>query len=199
MRITPSVKATFFQFAADEVERLLAKGKISRASLAEYLQPSDFHYLNKRLALSSWVPIATHARVIEVLIAFEGGGEPQEYLRCIGAYAAPLVRKMGVYQQLEASSAKWGPGGVGRIFATVGAVAYNFSRWSYEEGPDSQPGRIVVDEARDFPECFRFTSEGFLGVMWKSALDRHDIAVRSERVTRDRITFQVVGLKPEED
>jgi len=193
LRTIPSVKAAFFQLAADEVARLLESGRLARAALDEYLQPQDWQYLGKRHALTSWIPVATQARLIEVLVALEGGGNPQEYLRCLGACAAVDLRKAGVYQQFEAKSAKWGSG-VGRIFATFGAVAYNFSRWSYEEGSAEAHGRILVDEARDFPECLRFTSEGFITYLWQNALDRKGVAIRSERVTRDRIVFTLLEL-----
>jgi hypothetical protein len=195
MRTVPSVKATFFQFAADEVERLLRAGRVTRASLEKQLEPGDFLYLGKRLAVSSWVPIASHARLIEVLVRVEGSGDPQEFLRCMGTFVAPIVHKMGLYQQMQASEAKYGSG-LGRIFASIGAVVYNFTRWSFEDHDELLETRMLVDEARDFPECIRFTSEGFLTYMWKTALDRRDLVVRSERVTRDRILF---SLRERED
>jgi hypothetical protein len=194
LRTVPSVKATFFQLAADEVARLLEAGRLTRAALGEHLQPQDWQYLGKQHALTTWIPIATHARLIEVLVAIEGGGDPRQYLQCIGACAALTLRQSGVYQQFEAKSARWGSS-IGRIFATFGAVAYNFTRWSYEEGPDGSQGRILMDEARDFPECLRFTSEGFITYLWQNALDRKDIGVRSERVTRDRIVFTLLELE----
>src|SRR5262249_27450801 len=129
-----------------------------------------------------------HARLMEVLVAVEGGGNPRQYLQCVGGCAALALRQSGVYQQFEAKSERWGSG-IGRIFATFGAVAYNFTRWSYEGGSDGSHGRILIDEARDFPECLRFTSEGFITYLWQNALGRKDIAAQSERVTRDRIVF----------
>jgi hypothetical protein len=195
LRTVPSVKAAFFQLAADEVARLLEAGRLTRASLGEFLQPLDWQHLGKQLALTSWVPIATHARLMEVLVAIEGGGNPRQYLQCVGACAALTLRQSGVYQQFEAKSARWGSG-IGRIFATFGAVAYNFTRWSYEAGPGDAHGRILIDEAREFPECLRFTSEGFLGYLWQNALERKDLAVRSARVTRDRVAFTLQELEP---
>jgi hypothetical protein len=188
VRTVPSVKAAFFQLAADEVSRLLEAGSLTRAALREFLETPDWEYLGKQHALTTWIPIATHARLMEVLVAQEGGGDPRRYLQGVGACAAPILRQTGVYQQFEAKSARWGSG-VGRIFATFGAVAYNFTRWSFEDGPDELSGRILVDEARDFPECLRFTSEGFITYLWQNALDRKDLEVQSERVTRDRIVF----------
>ncbi|HTO55570.1 MAG TPA: hypothetical protein VMR50_19465 [Myxococcota bacterium] len=199
MRTVPSVKATFFQFAADEVERLLRANRVTRASLEQFLEPGDFLYLGKRLAVTSWVPIAAHARLVDVIVSVEAPGNREDFLRCMGAFAAPLVRKLGFYQQLQASSAKYGPSGVGRIFASIGTVVYNFSRWSFEDHDDVTQARMVVDEAREFPDCFRFTSEGFLGYFWKLALDRHDVSVRSERVARERIVFMVREHEGEKD
>jgi hypothetical protein len=194
LRTVPSVKAAFFQLAADEVARLLDAGRLSRAALGEHLQPDDWQFLGKQHALTTWIPIATHARLMEVLVAVEGAGNPRQYLQCIGACAALTLRQSGVYQQFEAKSARWGSG-IGRIFATFGAVAYNFTRWCYEGGAVEWQGRIFVEEARDFPECFRFTSEGFLAYLWQNALDRKDIGVQSERVTRDRIVFTLAELE----
>jgi hypothetical protein len=190
----PSVKAAFFQLAADEVARLLGAGRLTRAALGDFVRPQDWQYLGKQHALTTWIPIETHARLMEVLVALEGGGDPRQYLQCVGACAALSLRQSGMYQQFEAKSARWGSG-VGRIFATFGAVAYNFTRWSYEEGPGGSHGRILVDEARDFPECLRFSSEGFIAYLWQNALDRKDIGVQSARVTRDRIVFTLVELE----
>ena len=190
MSSTPSIKATGFQSAADDIERLVAAGRLSRAELAARLPQDDFAFLHKVLAASSWVPIATYVRVGAILLELEGGGDPQGYFRVRGLRAAARLHKAGLYRQFDASVETWGKR-AGTLATTIAAVLYNFTRWSFEARADRQGFEISVDDARDFPEYLRFVGEGMIEYMSSQLSEGRKARVSSERVGPDRIVYVV--------
>ncbi len=188
MPAVPSIKATLFQFAADDVARLLASGRLTRVELERRLAKEDLPYLGKQLAVTSWVPIATYVRVSTIAIELECPGSREEYLREAGLRAAAKLHKMGLYMQFEVSADRWGPS-VGRILVTLAAVSYNFTHWTFEEGDDDVPFRIIIERARDFPEMLRIANEGFITYLARNVLRQPKATVTSERVSNNRIIF----------
>src|SRR4030095_6953522 len=100
------------------------------------LERGDLQYLAKQLAPSSWVPVATYARVLALLLAGEGGTDVPGYRRGRGQRGAERMHKMGVYGQFEATVETWGHK-VGTITATMGAVIYNFTKLIYKTVHDN--------------------------------------------------------------
>ena len=188
----PSIKATGFQGAADDLARLVARQGISRAELAARLDPSDFAYLDKQLAASSWVPIATYVRVAEILVELEGRGDAPAYFRARGRKAAERLHKAGVYKQFDASVETWGKR-AGAISTTMGAVLYNFTKWSFEALPERGGFQIRIDGARAFPDVLRWVGEGFIEYTSRhqSANKKLKIEVSSARPAPDRIVYTV--------
>jgi hypothetical protein len=186
--LVPSIKATLFQFASDDIAKLLESGRLTRGEIERRLPREDLAYLGKQLAASSWVPMATYERVSLIAIDLECGGERDGYLRKAGLRAAARLHKLGLYNQFEASSEKWGLA-VGRILVTLATVSYNFMRWRFEEGDEHAPFRVILDEARDFPEILRVANEGFIAYFARHVLALPKAEVTSERVTPDRIVY----------
>jgi hypothetical protein len=184
----PSIKATLFQFASDDIAKLLDSRRLTRAELERRLPPEDLEYLGKQLAASGWVPMSTYARVSTIAIDLECGGDREAYLRQAGLRAAARLHKIGLYQQFEASSEKWGLA-VGKILVTLANVSYNFMRWSFEEGDGPVAFRVVIDDARHFPEILRIANEGFIAYFPPNVLGLPKTDVTSERVTPDRIVY----------
>jgi hypothetical protein len=184
----PSIKATGFQSAADDLAKLVTAGRLSQQDLEARLGSDDLAYLGKQLAASSWVPMATYMRALEVLIALEAGRDVQQYLRERGRRAAERLHRMGLYGQFEASVETWGHR-VGTITATMGAVLYNFTRWSFESDADSAAFRTIVDDARDYPEYLLAVGEGFIQYLAQHLLTGKKVEVSGVRVSADRIVF----------
>jgi hypothetical protein len=184
----PSIKATGFQSAADDLAKLVTAGRLSQQDLEARLGSDDLAYLGKQLAASSWVPMATYMRALEVLIALEAGRDVQQYLRERGRRAAERLHRMGLYGQFEASVETWGHR-VGTITATMGAVLYNFTRWSFESDADSGAFRTIVDDARDYPEYLLAVGEGFIQYLAQHLLTGKKVEVSGVRVSADRIVF----------
>jgi hypothetical protein len=185
----PSIKATGFQSAADDLERLIARGRMLRADAEAQLEADDLTYLGKRLAASSWVPVATYMRVLELLIALEGGRDVQAYLRERGMRAAERLHKMGLYGQFEATIETWGHR-VGTITATMGAVLYNFSRWTFETDVESQTFQTTVDDATHYPDPLIGVGEGFILYLATNLLPGRKVEVVGKRTKPDQIIFR---------
>jgi hypothetical protein len=185
----PSIKATGFQSAADDLIRLIDAGRVSRAEVEARLRADDLRYLDKQLAATTWVPIDIYARVVEILIEIEANGPREVYLHGRGIRSAQRLHKAGLYRQFEASTEVWG-NRVGKIVTTMAAVLYNFTKWTFEAGSGGiGVWQITVDEARDFPEVARFTTQGFIEYTSRAVSSGNEV-VRSERATPGRIVYR---------
>jgi hypothetical protein len=183
----PSVKATAFQSMVDDVNRLVSAGAISRAELERRLPPSDRPYFAKQLAPSSWVPIATSTRVLQLLFEIEGGGDAERYMRERGRLSAERIHQMGLYPQFDAVTGS-SIERAGKTAVTLCAVILNFTRWTFENG-EGGSFRIVVDDARELPEFNRLTGEGFVEQLVSNMPGARKMQLRSERVSPDRIVY----------
>src|SRR4030095_16103799 len=133
------------------------------------LERGDLQYLAKQLAPSSWVPVATYARVLALLLAGEGGTDVPGYRRGRGQRGAERMHKMGLYGQFEATVETWGHK-VGTITATMGAVIYNFTKWSFETDSDNGTFQTTVDDARNYPDALLAVGEGFIQYLAENLL-----------------------------
>ena len=186
--VLPSIKATGFQSAADDLNRLIETGKISREEVEARVQTGDLRYLDKQLAATTWVPIDTYRRVVEILIEIEANGPPEVYLHNRGVRAAQRLHKAGLYRQFEASSETWG-NRVGKIATTMAAVLYNFTKWSFELGSGRGIFTITVDEAAEFPDVARYTAQGYIEYTSRVVSGGNE-RVTSERPSPARILFK---------
>jgi len=189
LAVVPSIKATGFQSAADDLAKLIGAGRLSRPEVEKHLDPADLKYLDKQLAASSWVPVATYARVLDLLISVEAGDDVEAYLRARGKRGAARLHKMGLYGQFEATVETWGTK-VGTITATMGAVLYNFTKWSFEADPETGAFETTLAEAADYPDVLRAVGEGFIEYLAENLLPERKIEVTSERVSPDKIVFR---------
>ena len=166
----------------------MESGRLPRAELAARLERDDLRFLDKQLAASTWVPIATYRRVVELLIELEAEGAPEPYLHGRGVRSAERLHKIGLYRQFEASSDTWGAR-VGKIATTMAAVIYNFTSWTFEIGSGTATSGSWSDEAGDFPEIARYTTQGFIEYTSK-VVSGGDVRVTSERPTPGRVVFK---------
>lgn len=186
MSRVPSVKATAFQSMVDDVNRLVSAGKISRAELERRLDPSDLPYFAKQLSPSSWVPIATSTRVLQLLFEIDGGSDAESYMRERGRLSAERIHQMGLYPQFDTVTGS-SIERAGKTAVTLCAVILNFTRWTFENGDGGF--RIVVDDAREMPEFNRLTGEGFIEQLVSNMPGARKMKLKSERVTPDRIVY----------
>jgi hypothetical protein len=185
----PSIKATGFQSAADDIAKLLKENRLARAELDRRLPASDLQFLGKQLAASSWVPLDTYIRVLEILIEKEAAGMPvEDYLRERGRRAGARLHKLGIYGQFNASVHTYGER-VGTITSSMSAVLHNFSRWSYQSS-GAFHFELIVEDAVDYPDYLRYVTEGFTEYLGENLPGGQKIRIRSERVSPDKIVFK---------
>jgi hypothetical protein len=182
----PSIKGTAFESAFDDIHRLLAEGRLSREELEAALTGEDLSLLEEKVSPSTWYPIASYARLIEVLVQKEAMGRSESYLLERGAKAAERLSQSGIYQQLHLSSERIGVR-VGHMITSVAGAIYNFTRWHFEaHGP--REFTIRVEEASEFPDVSRFTTQGFIERVSTHA-SGEPMRVVSERPSPDRILY----------
>ena len=186
----PSIKATLFQTNADELGSLIASGRISNAQIAQRLDSEDLKYFGKQLAASSWVPISTSTKILELLFELSGEADVCEFMRGRGRRGAERLRRTGIYSQLRDQPANEVAKHGARIAVSISSLMLNFTRWTPEEGEDVLL-RIVVDDAAHFPDLNRFAAEGFIEHVVEGSPGNPKVAVSSKRVAPDRIVFVV--------
>jgi hypothetical protein len=184
--MTPSIKGTAFQSVVDDVQRLLAERRLSREQLEASLTAEDLRSLDAKISPASWYPIASYARLVELLAEKEAGGHTEAYLVGRGVRSAQRLSAAGIYPQLDASAERMGAR-VGTVVVTLARVIYNFTRWHYEADP-SGDFRIRVEEATAFPDAARFATQGFIQQVATQTAGR-PLRVTSERPSPDVVLY----------
>jgi len=186
----PSIKGTGFLSAHADVNALLARRAITRDELEVALDAEDLRLLEEKVQPSAWYPIASYHRLLHVLCDKEAKGDVQAYLIARGERAGERIAATGIYQQLDTNPERLGMR-TGRIVITVAGMIYNFTSWHFErEGATAGHFSIRVEEATDFPEPARFTTQGFIQYASTCIVGRPMIA-NSERPLPSRILFHV--------
>jgi hypothetical protein len=198
----PSIKGSVFTAVVEDVNKLVADGRVSAAELDRWLEPGDRALLEARILVSSWYGIDAYARMNRLLCDVEGSGS-HEYLREKGRETARRLLRAGLYAQLEylkrvevvtADGAEHRFAAFGRDLrrlTTMSASILNFSKWVPEPDPEHEGRyRIVVSEARDYPEPLCWRSDGFVNEMGA----QHEAADlwRWERTAPDVIVFRML-------
>jgi hypothetical protein len=182
-----SIKGSVFQAAPEDLNRLVAEGRVSREALEARLEAEDIELLDHKVQPTGWYAIASYGRMVELLAELEGGADREAYLVSRGARAAARISTAGTYQQLETTSEQLGPR-VGKIVITVAKLFYNFSSWHFDQGDDLSHYTIRVEGARDLPEANRLAAQGFIAFVGEK-VGGHAVEVTSERPRPDQILF----------
>jgi len=185
---TPSMKGTVFQSAPEDLNRLVREGRIGRDALELRLEAIDLELLDEKVQPTDWYPIASYARMVELLAELEGGADREAYLISRGARAAARLSATGTYQQLASTSEQLGPR-VGKIVITVAKLFYNFSSWHFDPGDDLAQYTIRVEDARALPEVNRFAAQGFIAFVSERVGGR-PVQITSERTRPDQVVFR---------
>lgn len=158
----PSIKGTAFQSAPEDLLRLLDEGRISRDALEARLSAEDLAILDAKVHASSWYPIASYARLVELLAEIEAPVDREHYWAERGARAAARLADAGIYQQMQVSAEKLGKR-VGHFAITLSQLMYNFGSWHYALEPSEEDRfSVEVRDAAAFPEVSRFATQGFI-------------------------------------
>lgn len=193
----PAIKGGAFELAASDLLALLERGVIPREEVVAALEPGDFEILESKPSPVAWVPIATYARIVELLLRFEGRGDVA-YLRKRGARAAERLFDSGLYAQLRHGAAI----GVlteeagetvfterdGRLMTSLSGAIFNFGVWSFRNAASGY--EVEVRECAALPDVARYAAEGFLEVMTERT-SRREVRVTSRRDSPDVVVFSI--------
>ena len=193
----PAIRGNTFLLAAEDLLSLIARGEITRMAVEVELRQEDLVLLDSKPAAFAWVPIGSYARVLDILLRVEGGGDVA-YLRRRGARAAERGFDSGVFAQLrhgavigeltESSGKPVFKELDGRLMASLSGSIFNFGAWGFRD-----TGECYEVEARNvtpMPDSTRYAIEGFLEVM-TARTSLHEVRVRSRRMGSDRIVFTI--------
>lgn len=193
----PAIKGAAFETAAADLLALLERGVLRRDAMEAALRPEDITWLESKPAPTTWVPIATFARIVELLLRIEGRNQ-DAYLRQRGARSAERLFDTGLYAQLrhgavigeltESAGKRVFKELDGRLMASLSGSIFNFGVWSFRD-----TGECYEVEARDsaaLPEVTRLSAEGFLEVMVERT-SRRAVPVTSRRIGADRVVFRI--------
>lgn len=194
----PSIKGSAFELAASDLLAAIERGVVPREQVVTALEPGDFELLETKPSPSSWVPIGTYARVVELLLRFEGHGNTA-YLRRRGARAAERLFDSGLYAQLRHGAAigilteEAGGDSVfterdGRLMASLSGAIFNFGTWSFRVMPSAY--EVEARDSAALPDVARHAAEGFLEVMTERT-SRREVRVTSHRIAPDVIVFTI--------
>ncbi|TFG98605.1 MAG: hypothetical protein E4H11_00185 [Myxococcales bacterium] len=193
----PSIKGTAIQGVVDDLQQLIAAGRITRDRLEARLDAEDLRILDDKLLPGMWYPLSSYRRLTEALIEIDGGGR-RDYVVRRGARAAERLFAAGLYLQLErgeeigAEKRKRGEGWTereGNLVASLAGAIFNVSRWRFRvDADDPAIHHIEVAEAEELPEVSRLAAQGFIEYT-ATRLSAAPVRVTSERVGRDRIVF----------
>jgi len=185
----PAIKGSVMVNLVSDLLHLRDEGRISEEELAVRLAPEDLAILEHEVLPSSWYAIESYRRMTELLVEKESGDE--DYLRARGAGSARRILEAGLYtsmSQLRSGERGRTLGVVERSVRSLVALSHtilNFGRGEVLHDPEN-PKRLVIqiNDATDYPEVLRFTSEGFYnacaravgsGFSWRSSRPQPDL------------------------
>jgi hypothetical protein len=189
----PSIKGTAFQAVPQDLLGLVESGGLSREELETRLEALDLELLEAKIQPASWYPIATYARMVELLADCGAPNERERYCVERGRRAAQRLADAGIYQQLHASSEQLGAR-IGHFSITLGQQMYSFGRWRYEPGREVGGFGIELEDVADLPEVARWATQGFIELA-ASRIAGFPMRVESERAQRDRVVFRGQRLR----
>jgi len=189
-----SVKGIFLAGAVSTVRKAIREGRVSREQVEVRLDGPDVPFLEEKVDVSLWYPVATLGHFLDV-IADLAEGERDESLRRIGRAAADMAAQTGRYLQLDprrkAGRSQSEVLRYGRVVTSVITAFYDFSRMSFGPDPDDADAfQIDWYDVQDLPESNRLCAEGFIERVAHHA-SSPVMAVESHRPTPDHIVFTI--------
>ena len=189
----PSIKGTAFVSAVGDLQELLDSGRLTREQLETRLSPEDVEILDSKILPGEWYPIDSYGRILDLLGAVAGGGNPYHIQR--GRKAAERLLRSGIYRQLDKAieqRSEKDKASLISIMLTVGRTLYNFGAWEIlRDQSTDQLLRFELRQMSALPEIARITIQGY--VEWAAEhLVGGRIRVESRRTSADRILFDIV-------
>jgi hypothetical protein len=187
-----SIKGSVIVAVTDDLLRLVDAGRIARDVLEARLEARDVEILDAKIQPALWYPIESYDRPLRALVGFDGGRDPEAYLRARGRKTAQRLAEAGLYAQLrgDAQAASLDLAQVKRTLSLWAAMV-NFSQASVTQESDAPRAfRIDVSDAAKFPLVLRQANAGFLEGVF-SGLAQRAVTVSIEGERGDRFAYRV--------
>ncbi len=204
----PSIKGTIFGPVAEEIQALVASGRIGDDELATALEAKDIELLEAKTLVASWYPIDTYARYLDLLCRKEGRGDPHYYEQR-GSMSARRLMDAGLYSQLDLLGSiadepeRVGEGAEQRalrayrsklavVLSLAGSI-YNVGRWKAIDDPE-HPGRVAIEiqDATAYSDGMVGAIVGFLDECARAVSSKTKKLYRYERSRPDRIVIRML-------
>ena len=132
-----SVKGIFVAGAVASVRKAIREGRVAREQVEARLEAQDVPFLDEKVDVGLWYPVATLGHFLDVLADLDGADRETAFIE-IGRAAADMAAHTGRYGQLDPTR-KAGESATevlryGRLVTSVITAFYDFSRMSF--GPD---------------------------------------------------------------
>jgi hypothetical protein len=189
MPVAGGVKGTAIASVIEDVQRLVADGRLTRDELEARLERDDLALLEEKLLPSSWYSLESYGRLSKLLFEVEGRGSIG-YLVERGRRAAERLRAAGLYAQLAVDRERWGER-VGQMMMPLGPSIYRDTIWRFEQTrvAGAVYFTIEVDVPAHFPDLCRFQTQGFIEHAARHAAGE-SVDVSSERAAPTRLVFR---------
>lgn len=199
----PSIKGSAFEGVIADLRALLEHGALSRGELEARLQAEDLAYLDEKILHSSWYPIESYRRLVELLRDMAGGGR-DAYLEQRGEEAAQRLADAGVYQQLDYVKNRTGTSAGStveaeldqlarslRLILTLWRTLFNFGAFAVERA--DEPGRllVIVTDAEALPEVAVKVIQGFMNRATELARGERAYGWEGRRESPERVVYRM--------
>jgi hypothetical protein len=187
-----SIKGSVIVAVTDDLLRLVEAGRIARDALDARLEARDVEILDAKIQPALWYPIESYDRLLRALVHFDGGRDPEAYLRSRGRKTAARLAEAGLYAQLrgDAQMATLDLAQVKRTLSLWAAMV-NFSQASAAlESEQPRVFRIEVSDAAKFPAVLRQANAGFMEGVF-SGLAQRAVTVSVEGERPDSFAYRV--------
>ncbi|HME69592.1 MAG TPA: hypothetical protein VKM54_06955 [Myxococcota bacterium] len=183
-----SIKGVAFQSVAEDIHRLRTQGRIRENDLETLLKPGDMAHLDEMVVPSLWYPIDVYGRCLDLLCSVEGQGRPV-YLVTRGVKAAERMMAVGAYRHFLAAADRWGQR-AGQAMVQLASAMYSFMEWVITHDESADVSTIEVQGAADFPDSARYTTQGFVEVLF-SRIGGAPVEVVTRRPRPDLVTYEI--------
>lgn len=183
------VKGSAVASVIEDVNRLVAEGRITRTELEVRLERADVELLEQKVLPSSWYPMDSYGRLTRLLFEIDGR-KSDAYLVERGRRAAERLRAAGLYAQLAVDHERWGER-LGQMMIPLGPTMFRDTVWRVEQrdvGGAMHFG-IEVDVPADFPDLCRLQIQGFIEHAASHAAGR-SVEVSSKREAPTRMVLR---------
>ena len=103
---TPSIKGTAYNSVHDDLQKMIANGRVKQSELEARMSPEELDMLDSKVLATRWYPIETYRKMLALVAEKDTKGRAEDYLIERGWRAADRLKEAGIYRQLGAEESK---------------------------------------------------------------------------------------------